>query len=31
MIDALLNIAVFAVLVLVIVGSGVDRAHKRVR
>jgi hypothetical protein len=31
MIDALLNVAVFAVLVLIIVGSGVDRAHKRVR
>ncbi len=27
MIDALLNIAVFALLVLVIVGSGMDRAH----
>jgi hypothetical protein len=31
MIDTLLNVAVFAVLVLIIVGSGVDRAHKRVR
>jgi hypothetical protein len=31
MIDALLNVAVFAVLVLIVVGSGVDRAHKRVR
>ena len=31
MIDALLNVAVFAVLVLCIVGFGVNRAHKRVR
>jgi hypothetical protein len=31
MIDALLNVAVFGVLVLIIFGSGVDRAHKRVR
>ena len=28
MIDALLNVAVFAVLVLIIVGSGVDCAHR---
>jgi hypothetical protein len=32
MIDAFLNVGVFAVLVLCIVGFGVDRgAHKRVR
>ena len=31
MIDALLNVAVFAVLVLGIVGFGVDRPHRRVR
>jgi hypothetical protein len=31
MIDALLNVAAFAVLVLCIVGFGVNRAHKRVR
>jgi hypothetical protein len=30
MIDALLNVAVFAVLVLCIVGFGVNRAQKRV-
>jgi hypothetical protein len=31
MVDAFLNVGVFAVLVLCIVGFGVDRAHKRVR
>jgi len=31
MIDALLNVAVFAMLVLRIVGFGVSRAQKRVR
>jgi hypothetical protein len=31
MIDALLNVGVFAVLVLCIVKFGVDWAHKRVR
>jgi hypothetical protein len=31
MIDALLNVAVFAVLVLCIVGFGVDWPHRRVR
>ena len=31
MIDAFLNVGVFAVLVLCIAGFGVDRAHKRVR
>ena len=31
MIDAFLNVGVFAVLVLCITGFGVDRAHKRVR
>jgi hypothetical protein len=31
MIDALLNVAVFAMLVLCIVGFGVNRAQKRVR
>ena len=31
MIDALLNLATFTVLVLCIVGFGVNRAHRRVR
>jgi hypothetical protein len=31
MIDALLNVAVFAVLLLCIIGFGSDRVHKRVR